>query len=149
MVIRLFIFNVVNASTTSFNGSSVIHPWLDSGRVVQIDCLVDAFRCIAPVYAALHFIPMILFKRYELMRKPLPMLLRAFRGAMRNSAFLSVLVTIYQCKCLSYLYLFDLFSIALGTTSWVTFILQPPFVRKPNYTSRGSRNICRHPFANH
>ncbi|KDQ15512.1 hypothetical protein BOTBODRAFT_108502 [Botryobasidium botryosum FD-172 SS1] len=75
---------------------SVIHPWMDSCRTVQLDRWVDVFRWIAPVYAALHFIPMILFKRRELMRKPLHMLLRATKGTARSSAFLGTFVVIYQ-----------------------------------------------------
>jgi len=75
---------------------SVIHPWLDSCRVVQVERWLDVFRWIAPVYAALHFIPMILFKRHELARKPLHMLLRAAKGTVRSSAFLGTFVVIYQ-----------------------------------------------------
>lgn len=49
-------------------------------------------------YGALHFIPMILFKRKDMAKDPLKMLLKATVGTGRSSTFLGVFVVIYQSK---------------------------------------------------
>jgi len=51
-----------------------------------------------PVYGALHFIPMILFKRRLFMKNPTEMLLKAGWGTARSSTFLGLFVFIYQSK---------------------------------------------------
>ncbi|OBZ70095.1 hypothetical protein A0H81_09796 [Grifola frondosa] len=54
------------------------------------------FRWMLPIYGALHFVPMLLFRRSRVAREPLRMLLRAALGTARSSAFLGVFVIIYQ-----------------------------------------------------
>ena len=51
-----------------------------------------------PVYTALHFIPMVLFKRKAFVRDPSRMLGKAGVGTLRSSAFLGAFVVIYQCE---------------------------------------------------
>jgi hypothetical protein len=53
---------------------------------------------MVPVYGALHFIPMLLFKRGVFLKAPLKMLLKAAWGTTRSSAFLGVFVMFYKCK---------------------------------------------------
>jgi len=49
-----------------------------------------------PVYGALHFMPLLFFKRAALARAPRRMALRAAWGTARSTAFLSLTVVIYQ-----------------------------------------------------
>jgi len=51
---------------------------------------------MAPIYGALHFIPMLLFKRKAFLRDPLTMTLKAALGTGRSAAFLGTYVVIYQ-----------------------------------------------------
>nr|VWP01858.1 N/A [Ganoderma boninense] len=75
---------------------SAVHPDIDSCFAVQVLHFWEVFRWMLPIYGALHFIPMMLFRRDKLMRKPAHMLLRAAWGTGRSSAFLGVFVVIYQ-----------------------------------------------------
>lgn len=49
-----------------------------------------------PVYAALHFIPMIVLRRKHVLKDPAGMLVKALLGTARSCSFLSVFVMIYQ-----------------------------------------------------
>lgn len=51
---------------------------------------------MVPVYGALHFIPMLLFKRQIVMKTPVKMLLKAAWGTSRSSAFLGVFVAFFK-----------------------------------------------------
>ncbi|KAF8341270.1 uncharacterized protein EI90DRAFT_3033306 [Cantharellus anzutake] len=73
-----------------------IHPWIDSCLYVEVDRFIKVFSWMFPVYGALHFIPMLLFRRKMFMREPLLMLLKSFKGTVRSSTFLSVFVFIFQ-----------------------------------------------------
>ncbi|CAL1717475.1 unnamed protein product [Somion occarium] len=75
---------------------SAVHPWQDSCRLEQIGRFFSVFRWMLPLYGALHFIPMLLFKRNVVFKTPMKMLLRAAIGTARSSAFLGVFVMIYQ-----------------------------------------------------
>ncbi|KAL1746259.1 hypothetical protein HDZ31DRAFT_81373 [Schizophyllum fasciatum] len=75
---------------------AVTHPALNSCRAVPLDRFVDVAWWIMPVYTALHFIPMVLFKRKAFMKDPSRMLGRASIGTLRSSAFLGAFVVIYQ-----------------------------------------------------
>ncbi|KAF8324556.1 uncharacterized protein EI90DRAFT_2976948 [Cantharellus anzutake] len=79
------------------NGTcQMIHPWLDSCIRVEIERFVSVWTWMFPIYGALHFIPMILFKRRLFMKEPLAMLLKSLKGTMRSSTFLGIFVNIYQ-----------------------------------------------------
>ena len=82
---------------------AAVHPDIDSCFTVQIAHFWEVFRWMLPIYGALHFIPMMLFRREKFLRNPRQMLLRAAWGTSRSSAFLGVFVIIYQgmsCSCL-------------------------------------------------
>lgn len=77
---------------------AAVHPTLDSCRQVPMDRFISVFRWMLPIYGALHFIPMMLFKRKGFIQEPLKMLLRAGWGTTRSAAFLGTFVVIYQCE---------------------------------------------------
>ncbi|TRM67404.1 hypothetical protein BD626DRAFT_395126 [Schizophyllum amplum] len=80
----------------SYVPCAAVHPALNSCRAVPVDRFVDVAWWIMPVYTALHFIPMVLFKRKSFMKDPSRMLGRASIGTLRSSAFLGAFVVIYQ-----------------------------------------------------
>ena len=77
---------------------AAVHPWLDSCYDVPLDRFVAVFKWMFPIYGALHFIPMVLFKRKQVFEEPMRMLLRAGWGTTRSAAFLGTFVIIYQGK---------------------------------------------------
>ncbi|KAI1795063.1 hypothetical protein LXA43DRAFT_939525 [Ganoderma leucocontextum] len=79
-----------------FGPCAAVHPDIDSCFTVQVAHFGEVFRWMLPIYGALHFIPMMLFRRDKFMRNPARMLLRAAWGTSRSSAFLGVFVVIYQ-----------------------------------------------------
>ncbi|EMD40278.1 hypothetical protein CERSUDRAFT_79950 [Gelatoporia subvermispora B] len=79
-----------------FGPCEAIHPWLDSCMVVWPERIYLVFRWMLPIYGALHFIPMLLFRRGRVLKEPVRMFMRAAFGTMRSSAFLGVFVAIYQ-----------------------------------------------------
>jgi len=74
----------------------LIHPWIDNCRNVPIDRFLSVFQWMLPIYGALHFIPMLLFKRKEVAHNPTTMLSKAALGTGRSSTFLATFVVIYQ-----------------------------------------------------
>jgi hypothetical protein len=79
-----------------------VHPMMDSCAALVMPRFFGVFKWMLPVYGALHFIPMILFKRKLFMKHPKEMLLKAGWGTTRSSAFLGVFVIIYQGVFFSY-----------------------------------------------
>ena len=75
---------------------AAVHPDIDSCFTVQVLHFWEVFRWMLPIYGALHFVPMMLFRRDKFMRSPARMLLRAAWGTGRSSAFLGAFVIIYQ-----------------------------------------------------
>ena len=49
-----------------------------------------------PIYGALHFVPMLLFKRAAFVHAPKAMALRAGWGTLRSASFLGIFNAIYQ-----------------------------------------------------
>ncbi|KAL1704500.1 hypothetical protein EV121DRAFT_280326 [Schizophyllum commune] len=86
------------ASIPPYVPCAVTHPALDNCTAVPLDRFVDVAWWIMPVYTALHFIPMVLFKRKAFVRDPSRMLGKAGVGTLRSSAFLGAFVVIYQCE---------------------------------------------------
>ena len=60
---------VQDAMTDSMNCSELVHPWVDSCVWTEVLRWKDVFFWISPVYAALHFIPPILFKRKQFVKR--------------------------------------------------------------------------------
>lgn len=79
-----------------FATCAAVHPFFDSCKSVPLDRFLTVSAWMAPIYGALHFIPMLLFKRSEFAKHPLKMLKRSAYGTARSSAFLGVFVMIYQ-----------------------------------------------------
>ncbi|GAB1519556.1 hypothetical protein RhiTH_002624 [Rhizoctonia solani] len=79
-----------------FAPCEAVHPFFDSCKSVPLDRFIAVSSWMVPIYGALHFIPMILFKQSEFMKQPLKMLKRSAYGTARSSAFLGVFVVIYQ-----------------------------------------------------
>ncbi|KZP09967.1 hypothetical protein FIBSPDRAFT_873094 [Athelia psychrophila] len=74
----------------------MVHPTVDSCLALVPVRFVEVFKWMLPVYGALHFIPMVLFKWKLFLRDPKSMLLRAGLGTARSSSFLGVFVIIFQ-----------------------------------------------------
>ncbi|KAF7984719.1 hypothetical protein HWV62_11642 [Athelia sp. TMB] len=74
----------------------VVHPDVDSCAALVPVRFAQVFRWMLPVYGALHFVPMVLFKWRAFLRDPRSMLVRAGAGTLRSSSFLGVFVIIFQ-----------------------------------------------------
>jgi len=73
-----------------------VHPMIDSCLALIVPRFFGVFKWMLPIYGALHFIPMILFKRKSFLKDPVSMLMKAGWGSTRSSAFLGAFVVIYQ-----------------------------------------------------
>lgn len=90
--------DAIRSFGSRFVPCAVVHPELDSCITVQFAHFWEVFKWMLPIYGALHFIPVMLFRRDKLMKDPSRMLLRAAWGTGRSSAFLGAFVLIYQGK---------------------------------------------------
>jgi hypothetical protein len=72
------------------------HPHLTHCLSVPPDRFVSVARWILPVYGAVHFVPLLLFKRAAFARTPIRMILRTLWGTVRSTAFLSAAFAVYQ-----------------------------------------------------
>jgi hypothetical protein len=72
------------------------HPHVARCLSVPQDRILTVARWTLPIYGALHFVPLLFFKRAAFTRAPAHMALRAAWGTARSTAFLSVAVVIYQ-----------------------------------------------------
>ncbi|KAF9226931.1 hypothetical protein BS17DRAFT_776359 [Gyrodon lividus] len=73
-----------------------VHPWVESCMAVPLPQLWAVFKWAFPIYGALHFIPMMLFKRKAFLLNPLRMLWRAGWSTIRSSAFLATFIAAFQ-----------------------------------------------------
>ncbi|KAI6124218.1 hypothetical protein EDD16DRAFT_1691315 [Pisolithus croceorrhizus] len=89
---------------------NAIHPWVDSCLSVPIPRLMTVFKWAFPIYGALHFLPMMLFKRRAFLSRPTHMLGKAGIGTIRSSAFLAAFVASFQSwVCLKH-YIYEVLS---------------------------------------
>jgi len=72
------------------------HPHVSRCLSVPQDRILTVARWTLPIYGALHFVPLLFFKRAAFARAPARMAMRAAWGTARSTAFLSVAVVIYQ-----------------------------------------------------
>lgn len=79
-----------------FGPCEAVHPWFDSCKPIPAERFLFVFRWSMPIYGALHFIPMLLFKRKVVWREPLRMLARAGVGTLRSATFFGLCVAVYQ-----------------------------------------------------
>jgi hypothetical protein len=77
---------------------ALLHPWVDSCIMCNTGRFFTRFRTMLPVYGALHLIPMLVFRRHQVMKTPLKMLTKALWGITRSCSFLSLFIVIYQCE---------------------------------------------------
>ncbi|KAG6328872.1 hypothetical protein ID866_10217 [Astraeus odoratus] len=93
---------------------NAIHPWVESCLAVPVPRLLTVFKWAFPIYGALHFLPMLLFKRRAFVSNPISMLGRAGWGTIRSAAFLASFVASFQSwVCLKH-YLYDVLSAQKG-----------------------------------
>ncbi|KAL4081300.1 hypothetical protein V8B97DRAFT_1921726 [Scleroderma yunnanense] len=89
---------------------NAIHPWVESCLEVPLPRLMTVFKWAFPIYGALHFLPMFLFKRKAFISNPTTMLGKAGWGTIRSAAFLAAFVASFQSwVCLKH-YLYDVLS---------------------------------------
>ncbi|KIO32905.1 hypothetical protein M407DRAFT_241307 [Tulasnella calospora MUT 4182] len=75
---------------------AAIHPHRNHCIPTGIWRVYESGKWMAPMYGALHFVPILLFRRKRLMKEPFKTLMTALWGTLRSSAFLGVYVAIYQ-----------------------------------------------------
>ncbi|KAG1771601.1 hypothetical protein EV702DRAFT_640426 [Suillus placidus] len=73
-----------------------VHPWVESCTHVPLPRFFTVFKWAFPIYGALHFVPMILFKRHAFFKNPLHKLGRAGWATIRSSAFLATFIATFQ-----------------------------------------------------
>jgi hypothetical protein len=78
---------------------AAVHPWIESCMHVSLPRFFTVFKWAFPIYGALHFVPMMLFKRHAFFKSPSHMVGRASWAAIRSSAFLAAFTAIYQSMC--------------------------------------------------
>jgi len=79
-----------------YAGCAAIHPKRFSCREDALIRLYEVWKWVFPVYGALHFVPVLLFRRARFIKDPLGMFLRTLRGSSRSSAFLGAFVMIAE-----------------------------------------------------
>jgi len=84
------------ATLPPYGPCAMAHPHISRCLSVPPDRILSVARWTLPVYGALHFVPLLFFKRAAFMRTPGRMTLRAAWGTARSTAFLSLAVVIYQ-----------------------------------------------------
>lgn len=75
-----------------------MHPHCDSCVTTGLSRFFEVAKWIGPLYGALHFIPMLVFRRKIFLNAPLRMSIKALVGSLRSASFLGVYVAIYQSK---------------------------------------------------
>ncbi|KAG1794654.1 uncharacterized protein HD556DRAFT_1236496 [Suillus plorans] len=80
----------------SYPPCGAVHPWVESCTHVPLPRFVTVFKWAFPIYGALHFVPMILFKRHAFFKNPLQKLGRAGWATIRSSAFLATFIATFQ-----------------------------------------------------
>ncbi|KAH9042865.1 hypothetical protein EDB84DRAFT_1266717 [Lactarius hengduanensis] len=75
---------------------AMAHPSHPRCLTVPQDRVLAVARWTLPIYGALHFVPLLFFKRGAFARAPLHMILRAAWGTARSTAFIAVAVVMYQ-----------------------------------------------------
>ncbi|TNY20044.1 hypothetical protein DMC30DRAFT_272138, partial [Rhodotorula diobovata] len=79
-----------------FAPCEVVHPWMESCVWNGVDRWHHVFRWIAPVYAALHFLPPLLLRYKAWMKSPSTALLKSLLGTLRSCSFLASFVALFQ-----------------------------------------------------
>ena len=80
----------------TYGPCAMAHPRHPRCLSVPQERVLAVARWTLPIYGALHFVPLLFFKRAALMRAPARMALRAAWGTARSTAFIAVAVVMYQ-----------------------------------------------------
>ncbi|KIO00363.1 hypothetical protein M404DRAFT_761964 [Pisolithus tinctorius Marx 270] len=64
--------------------------------------LMAVFKWAFPIYGALHFLPMIFFKRKAFLSNPIHLLGKVGLGTIRSSACLAAFMASFQCESLPF-----------------------------------------------
>ncbi|BEJ17573.1 hypothetical protein CspHIS471_0609740 [Cutaneotrichosporon sp. HIS471] len=75
---------------------AVLHPWMDSCIMCDVERFFQVFRFMLPVYGALHLIPPLVLRRHHFQKDPLRMLAKILLGIVRSCSFLGFFVCINQ-----------------------------------------------------
>ncbi|CAK9784219.1 unnamed protein product [Cutaneotrichosporon oleaginosum] len=75
---------------------AVLHPWMDSCIMCDVQRFFQVFRFMLPVYGALHLIPPLVLRRHHFKNDPLRMLAKIIFGIVRSCSFLGFFVVINQ-----------------------------------------------------
>ncbi|KAJ8596130.1 hypothetical protein M405DRAFT_856691 [Rhizopogon salebrosus TDB-379] len=78
---------------------AAVHPWIESCMHVPLPRFFTVFKWAFQIYGALHFVPMMLFKRHAFFKSPSHMVGRASWATIRSSAFLAAFIAIHQSMC--------------------------------------------------
>lgn len=121
----------------SYPPCGAVHPWVESCTHVPLPRFVTVFKWAFPIYGALHFVPMILFKRHAFFKNPLQKLGRAGWATIRSSAFLATFIATFQS-----MYLYRAFVLAWHFTSPCSVVLfqalPSPNALLPNFSQAPS-----------
>jgi len=90
-----------------YAGCAAIHPKRFSCRKDALIRFYEVWKWVFPVYGALHFVPVLLFRRARFVKDPLNMFLRTLWGSSRSSAFLGAFVMIYEASYCFKHYLYE------------------------------------------
>ena len=90
------VLDLWRATQPPYGPCAASHPHVASCAFSPIDRFFTVFRWTLPIYGALHFVPMLLFKRQAVMHAPKAMMLRASWGTMRSASFLGAFNAIFQ-----------------------------------------------------
>ncbi|KAI9344244.1 hypothetical protein BDR26DRAFT_1005960 [Obelidium mucronatum] len=74
----------------------ILHPPVDDCNTQMGLTLVKVLRAILPVYASLNFVPMVVLKTRELLRRPQALIFRGVKNTIRSSLFLAVFVSTFM-----------------------------------------------------
>jgi hypothetical protein len=75
---------------------AAVHPWIEPCMHVPLPRFFTVFKWAFQIHGALHFVPMMLFKRHAFFKSPSHMLGCAKWATIRSSAFLGAFIAIYQ-----------------------------------------------------
>ncbi|TIA82736.1 hypothetical protein E3P84_02193 [Wallemia ichthyophaga] len=89
-------FSNVSNALLPYIPPAVLNPWIEGIFSMAIERFYMIFLDILPVYASLHFIPALTFKRNQFKQDPGEAVLRTTMSSFRSSAFLATFVVIYH-----------------------------------------------------
>lgn len=77
---------------------AAVHPHTYACRYTFLPTFLEVAQWMLPVYGTLTFVPMFLFRRGAVARRPMEMISKAALSTLRSSAFLGVFVIIFRSE---------------------------------------------------